>query len=128
MTKEVFEKAKEIEKEIDISNKKVKQYNERAKRFDDYIEWMDGRHKPIQFAGKTYKKVEIKFNMDEKPTAIHVEDLFDLVEENKKEFLSFLKKCQANYLKMVKDEENKIQTMENMFSELGNEIEESKTA
>ena len=35
MTKETFEKAKEIEKEIDVSNEKINQYNERAKRFND---------------------------------------------------------------------------------------------
>ena len=123
MTKETFEKAKEIEKEIDISNEKIKQYNERAKRFNDYIEWMDGRHKPIEFAGKTYKKVEIKFNMDEKPTTTHVEDMFDLVEENKKEFVSFLKKCQVNYLKMIEAEKDKVQNLENLFFTLGNETE-----
>ena len=84
---------------------------------------MDGRHKPIEFAGKTYKKVEIKFNMDEKPTTMHVEDMFDLVEENKKEFISFLKKCQVNYLKMIEAEKDKAQNLENLFSILGNEIE-----
>ena len=84
---------------------------------------MDGRHKPIEFAGKTYKKVEIKFNMDEKPTTTHVEDMFDLVEENKKEFVSFLKKCQVNYLKMIEAEKDKVQNLENLFSTLGNETE-----
>ena len=123
MTKETFEKAKEIEKEINISNEKINQYNKRANRFNDYIEWMDGRHKPIEFVGKTYKKVEIKFNMDEKPTTTHVEDMFDLVEENKKEFVSFLKKCQANYLKMIESEKDKVQSLENLFSTLGNETE-----
>jgi hypothetical protein len=127
MTREDFEKAKEIEKEINNSLEKVAQYKSRAERFNSYIDWMDGRHKPVEFAGKIYKKVDVKFNMDARPVLSHAEDMFDLVEENKKDFLVFLKKCQSNYLKMVKEEEENIKKMNVVFSNLGNE-EKVKTA
>ena len=127
MTREDFEKAKEIEKGINNSLEKVAQYKSRAERFNSYIDWMDGRHKPVEFAGKIYKKVDIKFNMDTSPVLSHAEDMFDLVEENKKDFLVFLKKCQSNYLKMVKEEEENIKKMNVVFSNLGNE-EKAKTA
>ena len=45
------------------------------------------------------------------------------VEENKKEFISFLKKCQVNYLKMIETEKDKVRSLENLFSILGNETE-----
>jgi DNA replicative helicase MCM subunit Mcm2 (Cdc46/Mcm family) len=127
MTREDFEKAKEIEKGINNSLEKVAQYKSRAERFNSYIDWMDGRHKPVEFAGKIYKKVDVKFNMDARPVLSHAEDMFDLVEENKKDFLVFLKKCQSNYLKMVKEEEENIKKMNVVFSNLGNE-EKVKTA
>lgn len=127
MTREDFEKAKEIEKGINNSLEKVAQYKSRAERFNSYIDWMDGRHKPVEFAGKIYKKVDIKFNMDTRPVLSHAEDMFDLVEENKKDFLVFLKKCQSNYLKMIKEEEENIKKMNVVFSNLGNE-EKAKTA
>ena len=127
MTREDFEKAKEIEKGINNSLEKVAQYKSRAERFNSYIDWMDGRHKPVEFAGKIYKKVDIKFNRDTRPVLSHAEDMFDLVEENKKDFLVFLKKCQSNYLKMVKEEEENIKKMNVVFSNIGNE-EKAKTA
>ena len=80
---------------------------------------MDGRVSPITWNGKVYKKVEIKFNMDEHPLNIDTRDMFDLVEENKKEFIDFLKKCQSGYLKKIKEIEASINKLEEEFVFLG---------
>lgn len=118
MTKEAFEKARDIIQNIDFLGKEIPKLEERIERFDEYIEWMDGRHNPIKFAGKEYKKVEIKFNMSERVTDIDGRDLFDIVEENKKEFIDFLKKCQNNYKKKLENNKKEIKSLENDFAEL----------
>ena len=128
MTKELFDKANEIVTEIKKRENDLLPLEERAKRFDDYIEWMDGRHQPIEFAGKTYKKVEIKFNMDNKPMTIHTVDMFDLVEENKKDFIAFLKKCQSNYQKKITENNRQIKELQKQFDELSEESAEVKSA
>ena len=128
MTKELFDKANEILTEIKKRENDLLPLEERAKRFDDYIEWMDGRHQPIEFAGKTYKKVEIKFNMDNKPMTIHTVDMFDLVEENKKDFIAFLKKCQSNYQKKITENNRQIKELQKQFDELSEESAEVKSA
>jgi hypothetical protein len=121
MTKEIFERAKEIEQKISSNDLEIKKLNAKASRFNDYIDWMDGRHKPIEHAGKTYKKVEIKFNMDARPTSIHIDDMFDMVEENKKDFLKFLIKSQSNYLEKIKTIEKENKILKEEFENLGNE-------
>ena len=128
MTKELFEKALKIQEEIELNKKTLIPLEARVKRFDDYIEWMDGRHQPIKVAGKTYKKAEINFYMDERPTNTHVEDLFDMVEENKKDFLIFLKKCQTNYQKKILEVSKQIKKLEEEFVSLGEHNVEEKTA
>jgi hypothetical protein len=123
MTKEIFERAKVIEQEMSERKTRSQEYKQRAEHFNQYIDWMDGRHAPIKFANKVYKKVELKFNMYENPTVYHIEDAFDMIEENKKDFIAFLKKCQSNYLKLSEAEENKIVALEKEFGNLGEEAE-----
>lgn len=122
MTKEEFLKAKEIVGNIGKLATDNKNLQVRSDRFNDYIEWMDGRHNPITFAGRTYKKVEVKFNMLDKPTDVDARDLFDIVEENKKDFVAFLKKCQKNYDDKIKANEKQIEELDKEFGLLGNEM------
>ena len=57
--------------------------------------------------------------MDEHPLNIDTRDMFDLVEENKKEFVDFLKKCQSGYLKKIKEIDSSLQNLEFEFESLG---------
>lgn len=121
MTKELFDKAKDLLETIEVKNKEADILEKRAERFAAYIDWMDGRHQPIKANGKTYRKVEIKFNMSVRPTEVSVDDLFDLVEENKKEFVDFLQKCQKNYLKKTKENKSQVEKLWQEFNSLKDE-------
>ena len=121
MTKELFDKAKDLLETIEVKNKEVSILEKRTERFAAYIDWMDGRHQPIKANGKTYRKVEIKFNMSTRPTEVSVDDLFDLVEENKKEFVDFLQKCQKNYLKKTKENKSQVEKLWQEFNSLKDE-------
>ncbi len=121
MTKELFDKAKDLLEAIEMKNKEVGILEKRAERFAAYIDWMDGRHQPIKANGKTYRKVEIKFNMSVRPTEVSVDDLFDLVEENKKEFVDFLQKCQKSYLKKTKENKSQVEKLWQEFDSLKDE-------
>ena len=128
MTKELFNRAKEILEEITNKEQELTLLEKRAERFGVYIEWMDGRHQPIKANGKIYKKVDIKFNMSEKPTDVSVDDLFDITEENKKEFVEFLQKCQKGYLKKIKDNRQQVEELQRQFDELSEDNPEAKSA
>ena len=119
MTLEEFNKAAEIRKNIEELIKIKNSLISRVERFNDYLSFMDGRVPPITWNGKVYKKAEIKFNMDEHPLNTDIRDMFDLVEENKKEFIDFLKKCQNGYLKKIKEIEASINKFEEEFVSLG---------
>lgn len=121
MTKELFDKAKDLLETIEVKNKEADILEKRAERFAAYIDWMDGRRQPIKANGKTYRKVEIKFNMSARPTEVSVDDLFDLVEENKKEFVDFLQKCQKNYLKKTKENKSQVEKLWQEFDSLKDE-------
>lgn len=128
MTKELFNRAKEILEEITNKEQELTLLEKRAERFGAYIEWMDGRHQPIKANGKIYKKVDIKFNMSERPTDVSVDDLFDITEENKKEFVEFLQKCQKGYLKKIKDNRQQVEELQRQFDELSEDNSEAKSA
>lgn len=128
MTKELFNRAKEILEEIANKEQELTLLEKRAERFGVYIEWMDGRHQPIKANGKIYKKVDIKFNMSERPTDVSVDDLFDITEENKKEFVEFLQKCQKGYLKKIKDNRQQVEELQRQFDELSSDNPEAKSA
>lgn len=128
MTKELFNRAKEILEEITNKEQELTLLEKRAERFGVYIEWMDGRHQPIKANGKIYKKVDIKFNMSEKPTDVSIDDLFDITEENKKEFVEFLQKCQKGYLKKIKDNRQQVEELQRQFDELSEDNPEAKSA
>jgi hypothetical protein len=128
MTKELFNRAKEILEEITNKEQELTLLEKRAERFGVYIEWMDGRHQPIKANGKIYKKVDIKFNMSEKPTDVSVDDLFDITEENKKEFVEFLQKCQKGYLKKIKDNRQQVEELQRQFDKLSEDNPEAKSA
>lgn len=119
MTLEEFNKAAEIRKNIEELIKTKNSLINRVERFNDYLSFMDGRVSPITWNNKVYKKAEIRFNMDEHPLNIDTRDMFDLVEENKKEFIDFLKKCQSGYLKKIKEIEVSINKFEEEFITLG---------
>lgn len=119
MTLEEFNKAAEIRKNIEELIKTKNSLTSRVERFNDYLSFMDGRVPPVTWNGKVYKKAEIRFNMDEHPLNIDTRDMFDLVEENKKEFVDFLKKCQNGYLKKIKEIEANINKLEEEFVILG---------
>ena len=119
MTLEEFNKASEIRKNIEEFIKIKNSLTSRVERFNDYLSFMDGRVPPVTWNGKIYKKAEIRFNMDEHPLNIDTRDMFDLVEENKKEFIDFLKKCQNGYLKKIKEIEASINKLEEEFISLG---------
>jgi hypothetical protein len=128
MTKELFNRAKEILEEISNKEQELTLLEKRAERFGVYIEWMDGRHQPIKANGKIYKKVDIKFNMSERPTDVSVDDLFDITEENKKEFVEFLQKCQKSYLKKIKDNRQQVEELQREFDSLSEETFVAKSA
>lgn len=117
MTEEKFNKAEELKKEISNRKQMLPIYINRVKRFDDYISFMDGRKNPVKFCGKIYKKAEVKFVMDN-PTMTDPNDLFDMVEENKKEFVDFLSKCQKNYKKKLETLNSDIEKLNKEFEEL----------
>lgn len=119
MTLEEFNKASEIRKNIEELIKTKNSLTSRVERFNDYLSFMDGRVSPVTWNGKVYKKAEIRFNMDEHPLNIDTRDMFDLIEENKKEFVDFLKKCQSGYLKKIKEIEANINKLEEEFITLG---------
>lgn len=118
MTTQSFEKALDLRKQISDIEKTVPVLNSRIERFNDYIEFMDGRVKPISRNGKNYKKVEIKFNINDIPTDLDARDMFDIVEENKKDFVEFLKKCQKNYEKKLQHQAEIIVNLEEEFANL----------
>ena len=68
MTLEDFNKATEIRESISEAEKQLPLLDMKINRFDDYINFMDGRINPIKAHGKVYKKAEIKFNINERIT------------------------------------------------------------
>lgn len=117
MTEENFKKAEEIRNEISEREKFIPLLQKRVNRFDDYLNFMDGRKNPVEFCGKTYKKAELKFTLDN-PTVFNPVDDFDMIEENKKEFISFLKKCQANYKSKLEASKAEISALTKQFEEI----------
>jgi len=124
MTLEDFNKAAEVRESISKAEKQLPLLDMKVNRFDDYINFMDGRVNPIKAHGKVYKKVEIKFNINERVTDYDVRDMFDIVEENKKEFIEFLKKCQNNYKKKIEEQKKLINSLNEEFSNIGNNTKE----
>lgn len=123
MTLDAFTKATEIKQKIADVEQEVPILQKRIERFNDYIEFMDGRIKPITAYGKTYKKAEIHFNINERVTDVDSRDMFDIVEENKKEFVEFLKKCQKNYEKKLTEQTDTIEILEKEFADLSSDFE-----
>ena len=107
MTEEQFETALKIKEKIEENEKEIPALKERVLRFNDYIKHVSSDESPVVYYGKKYKKVDIAFNMGN-PTISDVRDYFDIVEENKKDFLDFLKKCQKNYKKRIEEHESEI--------------------
>ena len=121
MTKEDFNKAIEINKKIEEASRLGPILKEREERFNDYIEFMDGRVSPLKAHGKVLPKVEIKFNINDRMTDVDIRDMFNIVEENKKEFVEFFKKCKANYKKKIEVNEKEIKSLEKEFENIGKE-------
>lgn len=117
MTEENFKKAEELKKQINNKKTLLPLLEKRIGRFNDYISFMDGRKNPVEFCGKKYKKAEIKFVL-ENPTVYNPIDDFDLIEENKKEFVDFLSKCQKNYEKKLSIYNSEIEKLNKEFEEL----------
>ena len=81
---------------------------------------MKDSHQPIKIRDKVYRKVDIRFNINS-VTDIDVADMFDMVDENKKEFVDFLKKCQANYKKKIDNCNKEIKELYAEFDQLEDE-------
>lgn len=116
MTLEQYNRAKEIENELMQIKNQLPVLIQRVARFNDYLHLMDGRIPAPQYAGKIVKKVELKINTD--AIEIDLRDRFDMVEDNKKEFVDFLKKCQANYQKQIEKLGARKQELEEEFGKL----------
>ena len=99
MTLEQYNKAKEVEAELLSIKQELPKLAERVVRYNDYLKLMDGRTPAPTYAGKPVKKAELKLNVD--PIKTDLADNFDMIEENKEDFVKFLKKCQANYQKQI---------------------------
>ena len=121
MTKEEFKKAVDINEKIAEAERKIPILSTRVERFDDYIGFMDGRVPPLEAHGKILPKVEVKFNINDRMTDVDARDMFNIVEENKKEFIDFLKKCQANYKKKLEAQGKEIKELEKEFENIGKE-------
>lgn len=113
---ENFKRAKEIEEQINEIDRQTPILQNRIRRYDDYLHLMDGRIPAPTYAGKPMKKVELKLNVD--PIKIDTSDQFDMVEENKADFIIFLKKCQSNYKKLVERNLAQKEKLEEEFKQL----------
>lgn len=116
MTPEQYNRAKEIETELLNIKKDLPMLAERVARFNDYLHLMDGRTPAPEYAGKPMKKVELIIRTDS--IKIDLRDRFDMVEDNKKEFVDFLKKCQANYQKQIEKLLKRKEELEAEFAKL----------
>lgn len=114
MTKEKLEEILKINKDISSLEKEIEVFNKRIERVKAYIAYMDGRVKPVMFGPNPAKKVEIKFQIEEH-CKTNIDDMFDLAEENKEEFVKFLKNCLSSYEKKIKANEKKIQELNIIF-------------
>ena len=119
MTKEEFKKAVDINEKIAEAERKMPILSTRIERFNDYINFMDGRVPPLKAHGKILPKVEVKFNINDRMTDVDIRDMFNIVEENKKDFVEFLKKCQSNYKKKLEIQGKEIEELEKEFESIG---------
>lgn len=122
MTIEDFQKANEIVDKLSILGKQIATYQNRISRIKEYIK-IAKKTTSMEFAGKEYKTIELKFNVTNPPTNVYVDDMFDLVGENREDFFVFLKKTISNYEKKIKDNEKEIAELQSQFDLLGNKEE-----
>ena len=122
MTIEDFQKANEIVDKLSILGKQITTYQTRIGRIKEYIK-VAKKTTSMEFAGKEYKTIELKFNVTNPPTNVYVDDMFDLVGENREDFFAFLKKTISNYEKKIKDNEKEIVELQSQFDLLGNKEE-----
>lgn len=122
MTIEDFQKANEIVDKLALLGKQNAIYQTRIGRIKEYIK-IAKKTDSIEFAGKVYKTIDLKFNVTNPPTNVYVDDMFDLVGENKEDFFVFLKKTISNYEKRIKENDKEIANLQSQFDLLGNKEE-----
>ena len=100
MTEQQFEEIKKISEEIDLIKKANEKLLTKIERIDEYISFLkeDGDTIISKITGKQYPKVEYQFLTGNGPTETDIKDYgFNVILENKEEFIKFLKACQKGY-------------------------------
>lgn len=118
MTLEEYEMAKEIMMKIQEHEKEIMILNGRASRVNEYIELAKKKDSKVTFAGKEHDRISMRFIFNN-PTESDVRDMFSLIDDNKADFLAFLKKSVSNYEKEIKRHEKEIADLKETFASIG---------